>query len=216
MSGDRLDRNRFFYRTIFLDTIFDRRSRQGNHWVSGNHTGIKVINTNNKNFQLKYCPNPYVSDSGATPLKKGVPKNFKTPVIDGVFENAVAQPGVWVEIEFTVEDEILGGGDEVTLSGAVAIDQGSLHASTKLTIPAAGTVVEILPADSDRISANFQFKSGGSIFVGTPTELADPDYQNICDEWYPGTIIEDYRNKGSLSAKSPSGDVIYHRKIFKP
>jgi hypothetical protein len=208
--GERLDKNRFFYRLIELDTIFDRRYRQGNHWVSGTHTGIKVIDTNNKNFELKYNPNPFVSDSGATPLKKGVPKNFKTPVTDAVFENKLEQPGVWVLVEFTVEDEILGGGDEMDISGDIYQLDGLTHSSSKLTV--ADTTTEIFPADDERSVGRLQWKSGSSIWVGNPAELADADWQNICVEIKPGESLE-YRSPAALYGKTASGSAVYSRRI---
>lgn len=211
---ERLDNPRFFYRRIMLDEIFSRKQRQGNHLVTSIHAGLKVIDSNSKNFQLSYCPNPYNDDEGSTPLKKGIPKNFKTQVPSGCFENSVVQAGVWVLVEFTSEDEIVGGGDEVEIEGAIEINDGELHTSSKITI-AAGASVEILPADGERKSAYFQWKSGGSVYIGDPAALALADYQESCEEWLAGTQFPDWKNKGSLHAKSPSGDVVYSRRIHK-
>lgn len=193
---------RTFTKRFYLDEIFTRGTTDSsNHWVGSTLKAFRVIATNNEDFQLSIVADP---DKGG--LIEGIPlrevrlHNYSQIANDAVLENKVIQTGVWVEILFSVEDDLVwtgsGGG-----GGASSGASSNYSSSKKQAMPS--VAVELFSANDERLGGSIQHKSGGSIWVGNPSELNDPDFKNICHELKSGESME-WKNSASLFGKSDS------------
>ena len=198
---------RTFVKRFYLDKVFTRATTDSsNHWVGSTLKAFRVIATNNENFKLSIVADP---DKGG--MIEGIPlgevrlHNYSQIANDAVLENKVIQAGVWVDVLFSVEDELVWTGGGASSENSVSVIEGANHFSEKKEVTNA--VSQILPASDERIKASIQNKIGGSIWVGNPNELNDPEWKNICHELKMGEVLE-WRNKGSLHARSDSSAIV--------
>lgn len=198
----------FFTQRFYLDTPSDRsRGRGGENYV-GPFKSFWVSDTNSTSFSADLLINPIgSSDNRGIPLRLNQCQSFENRPDGACLEFSIAQPGVWIEITFSLNETIQVGSVAVNLSGVVSINEGELNPQSKVTVTSA--ISEILDNDEDRLNAKFQYKSGtGIVYVGSNTELSDPDFANICHEVQPGDDFE-IPGGGSHSAKCVGGTNIY-------
>ena len=199
---------RTFVKRIMLDSTFSRSTQQGssNHWVETTVKAYRVIATNNEGFKLDIVADPFSGSVQGIPMNFVRLHNYTTLAKTAVLENKIPQAGVWVDILFSVEDNLIWS-DERTVLTAVSINEGSLHSSSVANIDVSGDSV-IFNAKSSRLLGTFQNKGPGSVWVGNPTaaELKNPDYQNICEEIPVGGVFS-FKNKAQLCGRSESGVV---------
>jgi hypothetical protein len=200
---------RFFQMRVLLDTKFNRSSADLNfkHWVGSTFKSFAVIGTNNAAFKLKIIPD--ARGNGAEkglPLYDGFYHNFVRSPNDAVFENEVAQPGVWVDVLISVEDEINLGSVKAPPSTLTIPYKGPSYTMEARTVTT--TIAELIPANDQRSEATLMHKSGGSIWIGKPADLANADFKNICAEIKPGGKCK-WENFSSLSAKTEAGSTVF-------
>lgn len=197
---------RTFTKIIALDNVFSRNSTANqNHWAGTTVKGYRVLSTNDENFQLDIVADPIDGSIQGLPLNDVRLHNYTRIAKSAVFENFVAQPGVWVKILISVEDPLIYTGEKKTSGSFVSLTEGSLNNNAAKNVTTTDSV--IIPANSTRKSAYVQHKSGNSLWVGNPVDLQDVNYKNICIEVKPGeTFI--WRNSGALSAKTDAGTTV--------
>lgn len=197
-----------------LDTLRSRYTQGATDHTFG--SGIKsfwVCDTNNRDFVAKIVPN-YKNDrkeNSGLPLRFNMNQKFSEPVDDACLEFS-AQSGVWVDIAYSESEDISIGNSEITLSGTVSPNEGATFTMAKNSATSSPQV--LLPADSDRLKADFQHKSGGSIWIGSAADLALADYQNICAEIAPGAVVE-WWGRGALYYRDAGTNGIVQSTIFK-
>ena len=97
--------DRFFTKRLELDQLFSRSSsRDSHHWAGSTVKAIAVLRSNNPNFQLTFTPDPFTGSVQGVPLREGFFMNFQTQLKNGVFENSIVQPGTWVDVIISTED----------------------------------------------------------------------------------------------------------------
>lgn len=179
-------------------------------------SGIKsfwVCDTNNRNFVAKLVPN-YRGDrkeGTGLPLRFNMNQKFENPIDDACLEYT-AQAGVWVDIAFSESEDISIGNSDITLSGAVSPNEGATFTMAKVSAAAAAAV--LLPADTSRLKAIIQHKTGGSVWIGSAADLANVDYQNICLEVSAGMLVE-WWNQGALYFRDALGTGVCSLTILK-
>jgi hypothetical protein len=203
-----MSKPRTFTKRIYLDAAFNRSTTdKSDHWAGTTVKAYRVLYTNNEAFELDIVADP---DNGSI---KGIPMgyqrihNYQTPAKNAVFENSVAQPGVYVDVLISVEDELVWTQERVT-ENEVIINEGSSHSSSKITVPTA-TAIQIFAADQDRKMGVLQNKSLNPIYVGndSASELQHADWKDICEEVAPNASFV-WKNKGSLSARADAGAAV--------
>jgi hypothetical protein len=202
---------RFFRKTIKLDQLFDRNgASDGNHWVGSTFKAFAIIGTNDASFKLELVPDPTNGYVRGLPLYDGFFHNFVSIPADAVFENKVVQPGVEVEVLFSIEDELNLGTVRSQRGATTYNSEGSTAPQERIDID--GTIQEHIPANDARVVARLQYKSGtGTVYAGTPAELADPDFANICEQLDPGDDYEHW-GSGAVNFKSVGGTNVYSLK----
>lgn len=217
ISGQQANAASFGVKFKVIRFYLDNKRTRGTHGVT-DHTfgsGIKsfwVCDTNNRGFEAKIVPN-FKSDrniDSGLPLRFNMNQKFSFPVDDACLEFE-PQSGVWVDIAFSESEDISIGNTETSISGAVAVNEGDTLDCAKMT--GSTTVAELLPADSGRIKATFQHKSGGSIFVGTLAACNDADYLNLCTEWPAGSNIEVW-SKAAHYYRTQTGSSVFQRTVY--
>lgn len=198
---------KFFTRKFFLDSPIDRYTNRGGDHYIGPFTSFWVSNTNNSKFQADIVINPREDRSKGLPLRLNQCQSIEGKANEACIEFSTAQAGTWIEITFSQDDRISVGSVVVDSSGKSSISEGSNHSSSKKTVST--VTAELLPAKDNRAVATLQYKSGGSIWIGNPTELSDPDYKNICTEINSSNSPFEWRNSGALFAKTDAGTVIF-------
>lgn len=191
---------RTFLKRIFLDNVFNRSSEGSNHWVGSTIKAFRVINTNNDNFKLTIVADPFNGSIEGIPLSEVRLHNYSTIANDAVLENSEIQAGVWVDILFSIEDELVWTGNKETGGSYVAITEGNNHFSQKIVMPS-NTIQEIIPASDERIVTTIQAKNAVRLYIGNPSELGLADYQEVCmaiDLDVNDTFV--WKNSASLSA----------------
>lgn len=205
---------RTFIKTVYLDVLFNRKTQDfSSHWAGTTVKGYKVLATNNEAFQLTFTADP---DDGAIegiPLNEMRVHNFNQLANNAVFENSVVQAGVFVKVLISVEDPIIDTSSKSSGGSTVIVSEGNNHSSVRVDVPNNTTTV-LATADDHRSVANIQLKSGGTFWVGNPSELADPDYKNICQQvtLNVGEILQ-YKNVAALNCKTDSGALVFS--VFK-
>lgn len=197
---------RTFIKRFYLDKIFNRSTQDNsNHWVGTTLKAFRVIATNNENFELDITADPDSGSIQGIPLGEVRLHNYTTIAKNAVVENKTIQADVWVDILFSVEDELVWTGAKSSENEKVIVTEGSNHSSARKDI---NNVVSVLvPANDERVVATIQHKSGGSIWIGNPLELEGGDYQNICVEITPGQTFT-WKNAGALNAICESEAVL--------
>lgn len=201
------------FKTIRFDLSTARSRYDQDTSANSFGSGIKsfwVSNTNNRDFIATIVPN-FRQDrkqNSGLPLRFNMNQKFQAPVNDACLEFA-AQADVWIEITFSESEDISIGNTDIELSGEVAENQGATIADAKASVTTTKTL--ILAADDTRIVAYLQWKSGGDVYVGSSAGVDDADYQNICELWPAGSLVE-YRGKGALYGKAATGTVVYQKR----
>lgn len=197
---------KFFTRRFFLDSPIDRYTNKGGSHYIGPFTSFWVSNAKKSGFKASIVINPREDRAEGLPLRLNQCQSIEGKADEACIEFDLAQPNDWIDITFSQDDKISVGSVVVETKGSTAIVEGSSYLSSKVTVTAVTS--EIVPSNDARLKASLQHKSGGSIWIGNPSELANADYKNICHEIKAGDILE-LRNSGSLSAKSDAGSVIF-------
>lgn len=205
-----MNKPRGFLKTIYLDTVFNRRTQGStNHWLGSQFKGFAVVATSDSSFSLSIAADPQ-NGFDAMPIRDGMYHNYKTLPNDACFENDTPQAGKWVKLWISTEDELTSANLKAIVTSKSIQWEGATAPQSKVTIDS--NVSEILDSDDNRNIARFQFKSGtGTLYVGTPAELNDADFANICHEVKAG---DDFEIIGSFSqsAKCIGGTNIYSRR----
>ncbi len=199
---------RFFTKTFYLDNKFSRSSANGesDNWIRSPIKAFAVVGTNNSGFQADIVPDPDGGHVNGIPLYDGFYQNFQNKPSQVLIENKTAQPGVWIKILFSLNDELNLGAIKSASKNFVIPYEGTSVTMLKRTVTA--VVAELIPANELRTIAVIQHKSGTSIWVGSPVDLAEADYQNICFEIKAGENFI-WKNSASLNAKTASGSTIF-------
>jgi hypothetical protein len=198
---------------FYLDVAKSRYTNGSTDHVFG--SGIKsfwVCNTNNRNFVANIVPN-YRSDrkeNSGLPLRYNMNQKFSEPINDACLEFA-AQSGVWVDVAYSESEDISIGSSDISLTGSVSPDEGATYSMAKFS--ASLTPAVLLPASTSRLKAVLQHKGGGSIWIGSAADLALTDYQNICLEISPGSLVE-WWSKGVLYFRDDSATGILSATSF--
>jgi hypothetical protein len=165
-----------------------------------------VVGTNNAGFSAKIVPDPDAGHIQGIPLYDGYYQNFQTKPNQVLIENLTAQPGVWIEILFSLEDELNLGAIKQASKSFVIPYEGTSFTMNKAV--ATAVTSEIIPSNDLRSIAILQHKSGNSVWIGKPADLAAADYQELCYEVKPGETFL-WKNAASLNAKTALGSTVF-------
>lgn len=124
---------RFFTKRIYLDTLFSRRVKSpSDHWVGASFKSFAVLRCSDPNykFSLKLTPDATSGDIQGIPLRTGYFHNFATLPNDAVFENDAVQPGIWVDILISTQDELTANPVDSERSAISTVELG--HARGEL------------------------------------------------------------------------------------
>ncbi len=202
-----MSQSRFFTKRFYLDSPFSRSTGQASdHYVGSPIKAFAVTGTNNAGFNASIVLDASVGHVQGIALYDGFYQNFKTKPNSVYIENKIAQPGVWIDILFSLEDELNLGAIKQQSKSFTIPYEGTAFTMAKVTVTS--VVAEIVPSNDQRSVAVLQHKSGDIIWIGSPTDLANADYQNICYKVSPGeTFI--WKNAASLSAKTAAGSSVF-------
>lgn len=198
---------RFFTKRFYLDQPFNRSTGQGSdHFIGSPIKGFAVLGTNNAGFLASIVLDPSVGHIQGIPLYDGYYQNFKTKPNTVVIENKTAQAGVYIDMMFSLEDEITLGAIKTQSKAFTVPYEGTSFTMSKVT--ATAVTSELIPSNDLRSIAILQHKSGNSVWLGKPADLAAVDYQELCYEVKPGETFL-WKNAASLSGKTALGSTIF-------
>lgn len=203
----------FFTRRFFLDNVRNRAQNRGGEFYVGPFKSFWVSATNNSSFVAEIVINTTVNKDRGLPLRLNQCQAFGEKTDDACIEVPVAQPGVWVDITFSQDEDLSVGSVVVALSGEVSIKEGSSHLSAKVTATNAGA--ELIPASDLRSKVILQNKGAESVWVGNLTagELLNAEWKIICTEIPPGGSLP-WENPASLHGKTEFGNADLSRLTF--
>lgn len=187
---------------LFLD---EKTTEASAYFYSGAFRSLLVERVSDGSAEVYFKPNQNTSDQSFMTLKQRDSWKISTPVSSGYFFWN-AQPGKWVDIVIFYDSEFSSGSYAQVSSGGVAITEGD-SAQTPVSITlAATTVTQILPANSARVTATLQNKTGSDLFIGGSTTLSNTGASEgiIVSN---GAVVK-WRNKGALYGYSVAGGKI--------
>lgn len=200
---------KFFTIKFFLDDILSRSTNRGGAHYVGPFKSFWVSSASG-DFDCNIVINPKDDSSDGLPLRLNQCQALEEKAEEACIETKVAQPGAWIKITFAQDDSMSVGSVAVTVNGRVSIDEGIVTPQSKVTVTSVATLV--LPADENRLVADFQFKSGsGKVYVGSLAELNDADFANLCHDADAGEDF-DIPGPAAVYMKSVGGSNIYSLK----
>ncbi len=202
----------FFTQRFYLDTPSDRYTRRGGENFVGPFRSFWVSNTNNSNFECDLVINPR-NEMGARgiPLRLNQCQSIESKPEGACIEFKTAQPGVWIDITFAQDDKLQIGSIVLESSGFITLSEGSNHSSTRVDVPN-GVVTEVITASDKRAVSSLQLKSGGTFWIGNPTELNNADWKNICKQVTLSPLENmEWRNSAALNIKTDAGALVFSR-----
>lgn len=204
---------KFFTQRFYLDTPVNRYTQRGGAHFVGPFRSFWVSDAKDSSFKCDIVINPTDEQGRGMPLRlnqcQAIGKGEEDKAQGGCIEFDLAQPGKWIEITFAQDDVIQVGSVAISINGKVEISEGSSHASIRKDV-LNNTTTELIPASDQRVLAVLQLKSGGTFWIGTPTELANADYKNICRQISLSPLDTfEWRNSSALNVKTDSGALIF-------
>lgn len=202
----------FFTRRFYLDTVRTRGQGRGGEFFVGPFKSFWVSATNKSSFSAELVINTRNNSDRGLPLRLNQCQAFRamgSKVDDACIEVPVAQPGVWVDITFSQDEELSVGSVAIDLSGEVSIYEGKAHSSARVDLPI-NAVTELIPALDTRAISTLQCKSGGVFWIGNDAELNNADWKNICKKVVLAIDEElEWKNKAALKAKTDVGASVF-------
>lgn len=188
----------FKIKRFYLDTAASRNDFQGNNVYQFPFKSFWIVNTNNTGFVASMYVNPKVDGGDALPLKPNMSIPFEYQQ-NGCALEWESQPGVWIDIAFAFNSDILPGFTNLNFTGDMALDEGDSFTDSKKSIDNSGTSA-LCASSTTRKKAIIQNTSGQPIWMGSQASLASVDYQKICQRLDHGFSFE-WKNKAALYAR---------------
>lgn len=165
-----------------LDAPLSRyKNRGGSHYV-GPFKSFWVSKTNNSAFECNFLVDPTDESGSGLPLRLNqcmtVGKGSDRKAEKGCIETKIAQPGVWIEITFSQNEEIDVGSVVVETSGAVQVVGGNDYSNDSYDVTNAAAV--LLPADDQRSRAEIYNQTDEAIYVGSQTSINHANWMQKC------------------------------------
>lgn len=185
-----------------LDTAKSKNDFQGDNLFDFAFKSFWIVDTNNTGFIANMIVNPRGDGGDALPLKPNMSIPFEYRQ-NGCAIECPAQPGVWIDVVFGYDSDILPGFSNFVATSTSIINEGSTFSDSNPTVDATGTSI-ICASLTSRNKALIQNKSGVSIWVGTTANLSGIDYKKKCYQIDHGFTFE-WKNKGTLYARVEAG-----------
>lgn len=181
-----------------LDNLSTKEDYQGRNIFEFPFKSFWVVDTNNKSFVASMSVNPKGDGGDPIPLKPNMSIPFEYRV-NGCAIICNAQPGVWIDIVFAFNSDILPGFSNYEANSKSTIDEGGNFTDGSVSIDNSGNSV-VVAANSNRKKAIIQNVSGQTIWVGTPANLANANYKKRCQRIDSGNSFE-WRNSAQLNGR---------------
>lgn len=187
---------------FYLDTAASKTDILKTSYYRAPFKSFWVVDTNNDGFVASMVINPDGDKGDALPLKPNmsIPFDYKQA---GCCLEYASQPGVWVDIVFALDSNILPGFSNFKASSSSSKNEGDTFTNTNPTIADTGLSI-LVPSSTTRKKAEIQNKSGQPIWVGASAALSASDYDKKCRKVDHGYSYE-WFNRGALYARVVSG-----------
>lgn len=191
----------FKKKRFYLDNAAYKTDFQGENQFPFQFKSFWVVDTNNTSFVANMVVNPKGDGGDPLPLRFNMSIPFKYRQNGCALEWA-AQSGVWIDIVFAFDSDILPGYSNQEIGGDVALNEGSAFVDAGVSIANVGT--QLLAAVSTRKVATFQNTTGAPMWIGSLAKLNGANYQTDCERVDSGDPSYKWKNKAALYARFES------------
>lgn len=185
-----------------LDNVSTKEDYQGKNIFEFPFKSFWVVDTNNKAFVASMYVNPKADGGDPIPLRPNMSIPFEYRVNGCAVVCPIAQSGVWIDIVFAYNSDIIPGFSNYEATSDTTIDEGGNFTDGSASLDNSGNSV-VIAANSNRKMSIIQNSSGQPIWVGTATNLANVNFKKRCHRIETGESFE-WRNTAQLNGRVES------------
>lgn len=165
-----------------LDVPINRYKERGGSHYTGPFKSFWVSKASSSSFECNLIIDTRNESESGLPLRLNqcmtIGKGTNRKADNGCIEFKTAQAGAWIEITFSMEEEIDVGSVVVETSGAVQVSGGNSYSNDSYAVTDVPSM--LLTVDGQRSKAEIYNQTDEAFYVGNQTSINDVNFMQKC------------------------------------